>query len=806
MRKTIWLACFLVLLNPVVSSARVSSALTIRVIDSLGAAVAGAAVRLYTRDDRLRLTVRTNAAGVYRFDSLAPGEYLVDAEAPGFARAEARIVRLKRGEEAEIELTLTIAAHREEVVVTASSTPQTVTEISKAITNVAAPEIDERNEYSIPEALRSVPGLRVQELGGPGSFVSIKTRGLRNEDTAVLIDGARFRDPTAPQGDASAYLQDLVVTDTDRVEVLRGSSSSLYGTNAIGGVINIVTRDGGGRPRGSLFSEGGSLGFFRARGQVGGGAADDRLTYSAGLSYLNVSEGLDGNDAARNTSGQGRIRARLSPTATLSFRFYAADANAMLNESPQGVGVLPPAGVIDAIPLSDEELARYESGTPISDLNLDGANYIPAADDLDNQRENRFVSTLVTFEQRPRETFGYSVTYHGLGIDRGILDGPVGVTPFEPGETSLSDFNGRTHTVNGRVDFDLGAFNFVTAGYELERESYLNQSFMGSTLDSGVDVAQTSSTFFVQDQLRLVEGALQISGAFRTQLFSLETPTLDPPEGSPYQGVDFESPENAYTGDASVAYFFRDSGTKLRAHVGSGYRAPSLFERFGTFYSSFFGYSVYGDPRLRPEKSVAFDAGVDQDFAAGRARASATFFYTRLQRVIIFDFSGGIDPTTDPYGRFGGYRGVDGGVARGIELSATAATEFGLRAGIAYTYTDAEPPAEGFEELPQAYAIPENQLSLVATQRVGTDFYINFDLAVSDSYLAPIFDPVTFASRSYRFDGMVKADLGASYTFRLAGKGLRFFAKVANLFNEKYYESGFRTLRRTGVAGVVFEF
>ena len=64
----------------------------------------------------------------------------------------------------------------------------------------------------------------------------------------------------------------------------------------------------------------------------------------------------------------------------------------------------------------------------------------------------------------------------------------------------------------------------------------------------------------------------------------------------------------------------------------------------------------------------------------------------------------------------------------------------------------------------------------------------------------------TFASRSYRFDGLAKADLGASYTLRVAGNGLRFFAKIANLFDEKYYESGFRTLRRTGVAGVAFEF
>jgi iron complex outermembrane receptor protein len=256
-----------------------------------------------------------------------------------------------------------------------------------------------------------------------------------------------------------------------------------------------------------------------------------------------------------------------------------------------------------------------------------------------------------------------------------------------------------------------------------------------------------------------------------------------------------------------VAYFIGKTGTKLRAHIGSGYRAPSLFERYGASFGPF-GYSAYGDPRLRPERSIAFDAGWDQDLAAGRIRTSATFFHTHLKKMIIFDFSGAIDPVTDPFGRFGGYRRVDGGKVRGLELNVTAAPWGGLNLGAAYTYTDAEPPQSGFEGLPQAYGIPRHQFSLVATQRLTPDLYVNLDVTLSDSYFAPVFDPVTFTSRHYRLYGIAKVDLGASYTMSVYGGGrnLRFFAKADNLLDQQYYENGFRTPGRMAVAGLAFEF
>jgi outer membrane receptor protein involved in Fe transport len=107
----------------------------------------------------------------------------------------------------------------------------------------------------------------------------------------------------------------------------------------------------------------------------------------------------------------------------------------------------------------------------------------------------------------------------------------------------------------------------------------------------------------------------------------------------------------------------------------------------------------------------------------------------------------------------------------------------------------------------RSLVIPDHQFSLVATQRFGHCLLINFDLSASSNYLGPIFDPLTFASRAYRFRGLAKADLGASYTLPLReSRSLRFFGYVDNLFDREYFESGFRTPGRVGRAGAMFVF
>jgi len=300
----------------------------------------------------------------------------------------------------------------------------------------------------------------------------------------------------------------------------------------------------------------------------------------------------------------------------------------------------------------------------------------------------------------------------------------------------------------------------------------------------------------------LLEGALSLSGSARAQFFSLDAPRFEPEGGSPYQGIDFEAPEDALTFDLSAGYAFPSTGTRLRTHVGSGYRAPSLYERFGASFSTF-GYSVYGDPRLSPESTLTFDLGIEQVALSNRARMEATYFRTRLSEIIVFDFSGAIDPATDPFGRFGGYLSTDGGVTQGLELALSLTPRQGLDVETSYTFTDADPPRGVSPDQAQAFAIPRHQLSFVAAKSFGSSFSLAFDLLATSSYLAPVFDLSTFQSRVYRFDGYVKADLVASYRLPV---GLRLFGKVENLLDETIDASGFRTPGRYALAGVAYEF
>jgi iron complex outermembrane receptor protein len=756
--------------------------LTVRVLDPQYASVPGARIELTRGDASWSTSVVASDVGSYRFEALAPGSYLASASASGFATRVVP-VRIEADDPTEVEIRLELAAVAESVVVTGADRVQRLSDSTKTLSVVDSDEMETRDEYFVPDALRTVPGLRMEQLGGPGSFTSLKIRGLRTEDTAILIDGARLRDPSAPQGDASSYIENLVAPDLDRVEILRGSGSSLHGTNAGGGVINIVTASGGGEPRGSLLVEGGGLGFFRAGASVSGGVRE-RFLYSVGASHVNVSEGVDGDDESRNTSFQGRALLQMTPHSSVSFRFYGSDAELALNESPVTLGALP-EGEIAAVP---------------------DVNYVPSANDPDNRREGSFYSSLLTYEQKPSAAFSYSLRYHGLVTSRRFDEGPLGVSPFEPLVPSADLYDGAIHTFAARGDYEWGQHQVVNAGYELERESFENRSIPDPSQEGSLtDVSQSSHTLYVQDQVSLFDSALSMSGSARVQFFSLDEPRFEPEEGSPYQGMDFAAPDDAVTFDLSAAYAFPSTGTRLRTHVGSGYRAPSLFERFGASFSTF-GYSVYGDPRLSPERTVTFDLGIEQIALSDRARMEATYFRTRLSEIIVFDFSGAIDPSTDPFGRFGGYLSTDGGVTQGLELALSLAPRQGFDLKTSYTFTDAEPPRGVSPDQEQAFAIPRHQFTLVAAKSFGSSFSLAFDLLASSSYLAPVFDLSTFQSRVYRFDGYVKADLVASYRLPVGGTGLRFFGKIENLLDETIHASGFRTPGRYALAGVAYEF
>jgi vitamin B12 transporter len=782
------------------SSGSQAGSLSGRITDSQGAAVSGATITLYARATNVRATAVTDERGSYRFERLPEGDYVVEATSAGFGRFS-RSFRVERGANGTLDIAMAVAGIGETVLITAAGTPQTVDEVSKAVSVVTSEEIDRRGEYSLGEALRTVPGLRVQQLGGPGTFMRIQTRGLRDSDTAILVDGLRLRDAASTQGDATSFIEELFTVSSDRLEVLRGSGSSLYGTNAIGGVVNVISDQGGGPTHGQAQLEGGQLGLFRGRAQLAGGFDSNRFIYSGGLSTLNVTDGVN-HTPARNFSGQGFGKYNFTPNISLGGRLFGDTAYLATTDSPftatsatdiarflPGFVAPPAGGVIDAVALSLDQQRRIEQGLAVTDRG--GASYIPNLRDSDNRRDSNYLTVAVIFDQRINDTFGYRASYQRVNTNRQFGDGPGGVR-FEPLFNSYSTFDGRIDTFNLQADARLGSHNLLAVGYEFERERFIGgdrdeNPDTALRVNSGTDVQQRSNAFFIQDQFRALENRFQVSAAFRVQSFDLTQPEFFGGT-SVYSGLRFESPKTAYTGDGSVSYFFNSTGTKLRAHVGSGYRAPSIFERFG---SSFFNgvFSPFGDPRLNPERSLAVDGGIDQKLAGDRVQLSATYFYTRLQDVIVFDSSGFVNPATDPFGRFGGYFNTGGGLSRGVELAVNTKPYRTLDLSASYTFTNAvNRVPSSVPNFLRTFAQPRHTFTLFAAQQITRRLDVVFDMFAYGSYFFP------FSSRAFKFDGPVKADLGASYTVPMNDRvSMRFYGKVENIFDREYFESGFRT-------------
>lgn len=790
--------------------AQIAETLSGTVTDPSGAAIAQATVSIYARDGSFRRSTSTDEQGEYRLGAIAPGEYVVQVVGPDSFRSVSESVFVSTfGEHLNIKLPLDQL--REEVVVTASTTPLTVEQTSKALDVVDRSQIDARDEYSLAESLRLVPGLRVRTQRGPGGTTAIQIRGTRSEDTAVLLDGFRLRDGADTGGAATPLLQDLMVVNTRSIEVLRGSGSTMYGSGSTGGAINIVTDYGGGRPHGEILGEGGGLGMARGLARFGGGALNDRLNYSAGLTHLNVTNGIDGQDAYRNSSGHGAVQYALSPSATLSGRVMASNGFSQLNDSgfvpAEAEANLPSNGVPRAIPLPVDQQRLAEMGQPYQ---LGNATFVPDPNDPDNQRSSSLFAGAVNYTQQLGPQGSFRIGYQGLETHRSFRDGPGGIR-FEPQFNNESVFDSSIHTLQARSDWQLGQSQLFSFGYEFEQEAYDSPSTdenpdAAQRVNNSVRGEQRHHSLFLQDQVRLIDSRLQISLGGRMEAFRLSEPEFAG-GASPYAGFELNAPKTAYTGDAALSYHFTESSTKLRAHVGNAFKAPSLYQRFGS--SFFFGsFSPFGDPRLSPERTVSFDAGVDQWLGGNRARLSATYFYTRLQEVVIFDFSGGIDPVTDPFGRFGGYRNSGGGLTRGAELSLSVAPSSGTDVRASYTYTNADEAISSVAsgDFFRTFAVSDHMFTFNVLQRFGKRVDVAFDFFAASEYPSPFFTD-TFGTVAFLFDGPVKADVTASYKWPLSDrKSLKLFGKIENALDRQNFEGEFRSPGIWGTVGLAFGF
>ena len=459
------------------------------------------------------------------------------------------------------------------VVVSATRLETPLREVASSMTVIDEQEIEQRQARTATEVLRSVPALDVVQTGGPGGQTSVSIRGAESDHTLVLIDGVEMNDPS--DLGRSFDFASLSTENIERIEILRGPQSTLYGSDAIGGVINIVTKKGEGKPSGFVSAEGGSFQTYRQRAQAGG--ASELISYSLGFSRLDT-EGIsaadedDGNeekDGYENTT----LSARLGITPTEHFQISSS--------------------------------MRYIDDK--SDIDDSGGL---GGDDPNHRTESerlflRAQAQLSLFENVWEQEIGFSYTDH----DRRTEDDP---DASQPTELLRSSFDGEIVQFDWQHDVMLHETNTLTIGVETEEDTvdyryYLEDPFFpdDTTID---DKSMRTTGVYAQDQIRLWDSWFTTVGV-----------RVDDHE-------DFGT-ETTYR--ITSTYLVQETGTKIKGTLGTGFKAPTLYQL----------YSQYGNRDLDPEESTGWDIGLEQSLFGDRITVGATYFYNDFEELIDFDFA-----------------------------------------------------------------------------------------------------------------------------------------------------------------------
>lgn len=513
-----------------------------------------------------------------------------------------------------------------EIVVTASRGPEAIQRLGSAVTVIRRDQLSATNPGSLVDALRAAPGVDISESGGPGGTAAVRLRGANPGQTLVLLDGMRLNDPGNASGEFDFSM--IPVGLIDRIEILRGPQSALYGSDAMGGVVNIITRRGAGAPSANIGMEGGSYGtitgFGGAQGQVGPWS----------FSFGGVGQRSDG--FSRYGYRIPRIESRLPNLEADGYRTLGAFARA---------GYDPGEGVrIDIGALASKTRAEYDAATG-------------AFPDTPSEAERKLAqawarASFGAFDGRLTNTLTLSV-----GRTERIFWDVSFRAPITSANTTRtrSDFIGDRISAEYQGDLKLDAFGALMFGSRVERES-----------------AQTFSQN-LQPVAGPRTGTLDANQMTRAVFALWQLPIGDRLNVSIGGRIDsIKDSDQFATWRATIAYRIPEIDTKLRASAGTGGKAPTLFQLYSP---------LFGSPNLQSERSSGYDVGLDQNFFNGRASLSLTAFYNRFQNMIQF---GG--PVGCAAGQTGCYFNTARAETSGIEAEGRASLIEGVLAlSAAYT-------------------------------------------------------------------------------------------------------------------------
>jgi vitamin B12 transporter len=775
--------------NPAwILAAAQSKSLTAVVRDRTGGRIPQAHLRVFESSSASALQLSATD-GQFDLSNLQPGSYLIEISADGFQTLSKRLTWPPSDE--PLEWVLDVAGTHQNINVLASDLASLPDEEAKSVSIVDSEELRARDVVTLGDALRSVPGLQLQQLGGPSGLSSIRFRGLRPEDAAIQMDSFRFTDPSDNKGSPRSLLTEFSVAGVGRLEILRGAASSLYGTHAIGGVVNAMTQYPT-KPLGGYISmQGGSMGLLLPSAGVAGWIDSQRLAYALDLTHQNYLSGLDGQDASRNTSGTAATWLDLHSRARLFTRFSMSDSFAYLNESPSPALDLPelPSGVLvrDAVSFPDSQ-----------------GNFYPQLNDPDNHQHIRFFAGAMKLDLDGASIWHQTVGFQAMRARRRYDDGP-NLDPLaatlgypESSTTRLSRYDSSNDQLYWRNAVAITGTDTMHLGAEFSRTAIDQLEFGQTTVATQKALAIQASNI-----LRLADGRLRLQFGGQAEFYLLNTPEFLAPEGtsnpSPYTEVGKLDAPSAYTADISLAYQLRPGSTKLRAHAGNGFRSPSLYERYGSGGRGFY----YGNPLVKPERTNFIDAGVDQKFWGERAEAGATWYYSRLHTIIDF----GSTPA-DQFGRFFGYVNTRGGSARGVEilLKARPHRMFSLSTG--YTYANSDLPFATAAGTTRVFGVSDHQLNAGLLVTPAHRLRVHLQTYAVSSHDFPLFGSAfPFPSGVYRFSGYTLLDLTTSADLiSNERQTLRFTFRADNLLNQEYFNAGFREPKTNFCTGLRWEF
>jgi vitamin B12 transporter len=488
------------------------------------------------------------------------------------------------------------------VVVTATTVDTPAEQLGVALTVVTGEDFKTYHYSTLDDAFRNIPGVNVVQQGTYGKLSTLSIRGANANQVLILVDGVRVSSPTVGLTDLSDISPDLI----ERIEVIRGPQSTLYGADAIGGVVNIITKKGAGPFSATVENMAGNYDTLHSRISLSG--AYKIFNYALSGSHLE-SNGQFQNDNSNINAVNGRIGVSLPFDSRIAFVYR-------YNKSDTGVpvkGVFPPPQPV--VPIINPN-AKQQTETTL--MSLEG-------------------------KTRPVEWWESRARISRYTSNQGFQD------PLDPGVDFDFPFRFQVDVERREAEwlnsFFLGKWSTTTVGFGYRHEEGDNKGLFRA--------ARHVPWVLFEEQLRFFD-RLFITGGFRIEDDSVFG--------------------QATTGQGSVLFVIKETGTRLRGSAGTGFRAPTFNDLF---------FPDFGNPDLLPERSQSWDVGVDQNLWQNRVRLKLSYFVTNLSDAITCC----VPLPTAP---FGGPVNAGRARSKGVEAGGEVDILSNLVASFTYTYTDTD--------------------------------------------------------------------------------------------------------------------